>query len=386
MRTIVIGGGIGGLTAAIALGRRGWDVTVLEQAPRLEPVGSGLAIAVNGLRALDVIGLGDPVRALSRIQGQVGIRRPDGRWLTHTSGDAADERYGDRAAVMLLRSHLVDLLADALGPDRLRLGTEVTGVDATTGTVHTDAGDLTADLVVAADGIHSPTRRALFPGHPDPVYSGVTAWRGLAPKPDTPLRNSETWGRGLVFGAHPLDDETVYFYATDLAPPGEVTEDERGELLRRFQEWHEPIPQLLRAADPAAIIRNDLYYLKKPLPAMHRGRVALVGDAAHPMTPNLGQGACQAIEDAIVLAHLAGGDLAAYTEARLSRTASVVRQSMNVCRMTKLRSPLAVALRDTAMSVATRFMPDLMLRQADGILRWRPPRKAGCDRVRDGRG
>src|SRR5690606_4369973 len=183
-----------------------------------------------------------------------------------------------------------------------------------------------------------------------------------------------------------LDDETVYFYATDLAPPGEVAEDEKGALLRRFQGWHDPIPELLNAADPGAIIRNDLYYLKKPLPAMHRGRVALVGDAAHPMTPNLGQGACQAIEDAIVLAHLAGGDLAAYTEARLSRTASVVRQSMNVCRMTKLRSPLAVALRDTAMSLATRLMPDLMLRRADGILRWRPPRRAGCDRVRDGRG
>src|SRR5690606_8899871 len=137
-------------------------------------------------------------------------------------------------------------------------GTEVTGVDATTGTVRTDAGDLTADLVVAADGIHSPTRRALFPGHPDPGYSGVTAWRGLAPKPDTPLRNGETWGRGLVFGAHPLDDETVYFYATDLAPPGEAAEDGKGALLRRVQGCHDPIPELLNGADPGAITRTDL--------------------------------------------------------------------------------------------------------------------------------
>ncbi|MFG1945188.1 FAD-dependent monooxygenase [Nonomuraea sp. NPDC048826] len=379
MKAIIIGGGIGGLTAGVALRDRGWDVTVLERAPNLEPVGSGLAIAVNGLRALDTIGLGDPVRALSRMQGQIGIRRPDGRWLTHTSGDEAAERYGDQAAVVLLRSRLVDLLAEALGPDRLRLGTTVTGVDATTGAVLTDAGEFTGDLVVAADGIHSPSRRAIFPDHPGPVHSGVTAWRGLVPRPAEPLRSSESWGRGLVFGAHPLDEETVYFYATDLAPAGESAGDERAELIRRFGGWHEPIPALLRDADPARILRNDLYYLRDPLPAMHAGRVALLGDAAHPMTPNLGQGACQAIEDAVVLAHVAGGDLAAYTEARLGRTAEVVRRSMSICRMTKLRNPAAVALRDTAMSLATRLTPDLMLRSMDGILRWRPPAPASSD-------
>jgi 2-polyprenyl-6-methoxyphenol hydroxylase-like FAD-dependent oxidoreductase len=379
MEAIVIGGGIGGLTAGIALSRKGWDVTVLERAEKLEPVGSGLAVAVNGLRALDTIGLGDLVRALSRVQGQIGIRRPDGRWLTHTTGEDAHARYGDTAAAALLRSQLVDLLAKALGPERLRLGVTVTGVDADTGVVRTDAGEMRADLVVAADGIHSPTRRALFPGHPGPVYSGVTAWRGLVPRPDTPLRSAESWGRGTVFGAHPLDENTVYFYATDVVPAGQRADDERAELLRRFGGWHDPIPELLRSAEPGAIIRTDLYYLREPLPAMHAGRVALLGDAAHPMTPNLGQGACQAIEDAIVLAHLAGGDLAAYTEARLGRTAEVVRRSMSICRMTKVRNPLAVAARDAAMTLASRLTPDLMLRSMDGILRWRPPARAAGD-------
>ncbi|MDA0638647.1 FAD-dependent monooxygenase [Nonomuraea sp. MCN248] len=386
MKAIVIGGGIGGLTAAVALSHRGWDVTVLERAPTVEPVGSGLAIAVNGLRALDTIGLGDRVRALSRVQGRIGIRRPGGRWLTHTSGEEAAARYGGQAAVMMLRAQLVDLLAEALGPDRLRLGTTVTGVDTAAGVVRSDAGEFAGDLVVAADGIHSPTRRAIFPDHPGPVYAGVTAWRGLAPRPGAPLRGAESWGRGLVFGTHPLDDETVYFYATDVVPAGETPAgDERAELTRRFGGWHEPIPELLRSADPARILRTDLYYLREPLPAMHAGRVALLGDAAHPMTPNLGQGACQAIEDAVVLAHLAGGDLTAYTEARLGRTADVVRRSMGVCRMTKLRHPVAVALRDTAMSLATRLTPDLMLRPMDGILRWRPPAPAASDPVPDGR-
>jgi 2-polyprenyl-6-methoxyphenol hydroxylase-like FAD-dependent oxidoreductase len=375
-KAVVIGGGIGGLTAGIALHREGWEVSVLERAPKLEPVGSGLAIAVNGLRALDTLGLGDAVRRLSRVQGQAGIRAAGGRWLTHTTEDTARRRYGD-SVVVLLRATLVDLLVDALGPERLRLNTTVTAVDATTGEVRIDGGRLRADLVVAADGINSAVRAALFPGHPAPAYAGVTAWRGLAPRPDVPIRSAESWGRGTVFGAHPISDDLVYFYATDLSPAGAAHGDERAELLRRFGGWHQPIPAVLRAADPARIIRNDLFSLREPLPAMHAGRVALVGDAAHPMTPNLGQGACQAIEDAVVLARLADGDLAAYTEARLRRTAEVVRRSMSICTLTKLRDPVAVALRDSGMSLATRLMPDLMLRSMDGILGWRPPPRTG---------
>jgi 2-polyprenyl-6-methoxyphenol hydroxylase-like FAD-dependent oxidoreductase len=369
-KAVVIGGGIGGLTAGIALHREGWEVTVLERAPELEPVGSGLAISANGLRALDTLDLGDAVRELSRVQGQAGIRAADGRWLTHTTEDKARQRYGD-SVVVLLRATLVDLLADALGRERLRLDTTVTDVD-----------ELRADLVVAADGIGSPVRAALFPGHPGPVYAGVTAWRGLAPRPDVPIQSSESWGRGTVFGVHPISDDLVYFYATDLAPAGAAHGDQREELLRRFGGWHQPIPAVLRAADPARIIRNDLYYLREPLPAMHSGRVALVGDAAHPMTPNLGQGACQAIEDAVVLARLADGDLSAYTEARLRRTAEVVRRSMSICAMTKLRNPVAVALRDRGMSLATRLTPDLMLRSMDGILGWRPPARPGSGQER----
>ncbi|MFI7707935.1 FAD-dependent monooxygenase [Nonomuraea sp. NPDC049480] len=381
-RAVVIGGGIGGLTSGIALRGQGWDVTVLERAPKIDPVGSGLGIAANALKALDTVGLGDRIRKLSKIQGQVGIRRRDGRWLVHTTPDAAEARYGDSAVVML-RATLMEVLAGALGDDDLRLGVSVSGVDADSGVVHTDEGDLQADLVVAADGIRSKTRHMLFPQHPGPAYSGVTAWRGLIPRGDLDVRSMESWGRGLIFGVHPLNGDVVYVYATDVLPAGTVFGDEREELLRRFGDWHEPIPGLLRAADPADIIRNDVYSFDTPLPAFHRGKVALVGDAAHAMTPNLGQGACQAIEDAVVLAHLAGrargtadpghGYLAAYTAARLERTSKVMRQSMSICRMTKLRNPVAIWLRDLGMSVAARALPDMMLKSMDEVLRWHPP-------------
>lgn len=371
-KAVVIGGGVGGLTAGVALRRRGWDVTVLERASQIEPVGSGLAIAANALKALDVLELGDRIRGLATAEGRLGLRRADGRWMVHTSEAEADNKYGD-SMVITLRATLMEVLIDALGPGRLLLNSAVSEVDAGKGLVRTEAGELAADLIVAADGIHSATRRALFPEHPGPVYSGVTAWRGLVPRDGLSVPRSESWGRGTVFGIHLLAGDVVYVYATDVVPAGVTHSDEREELLRRFGGWHEPIPALLRAADPDDIIRNDIYYNAEPLPAFHRGRVALVGDAAHAMTPNLGQGACQAIEDGVVLAHVAGRDLAEYSAARMERTAKIVRRSMTMCRMSKLRNPLAVRLRDFGLSAAARLSPDLMLRSMDEMLRWRPP-------------
>ncbi|MEV4076486.1 FAD-dependent monooxygenase [Nonomuraea fuscirosea] len=371
-KAVVIGGGVGGLAAGVALRRKGWDVTVLERVPVIEPVGSGLAISANALKALDAVGLGDRIRALSAAEGPFGVRRSDGRWMVHATEADADADYGD-SVVVLLRATLMEVLLDALGHDRLLLGTAVKDVDADRGVVRTEAGDLDADLVVAADGIHSATRRALFPGHPGPAYSGVTAWRGLVPRGGLTVPRSESWGRGTVFGVHLLAGDVVYFYATDVLPAGTVHADEREELLRRFGGWHEPIPALLRAADPAMIIRNDIHHQARPLPAFHRGRVALVGDAAHAMTPNLGQGACQAIEDGVVLAHVAGGDLAAYSAARVERTTKIVQRSMTLCRMSKIRNPAAVWLRDAGLSAAARLSPGLMLRSMDELLRWRPP-------------
>lgn len=402
-RALVIGGGVGGLSAGVALLRKGWDVTVLERASAIEPVGAGLAIAANALKALDALGLGDRVRDLAHAEGPLVLRRADGRLLTGTTEEAADSAYGDSVVVML-RAALLDILAEAFtaASGCLRLDAAVTEVDAERGVVRTAAGDLEADLVVAADGIHSVTRRALFPGHPGAVYAGVTVWRALVPLGDVrlgdvPLEDvrlgdgslggpsrvprSESWGRGAVFGIQLLAGDVVYLYATDVAPPGGAAADEREEMLRRFGGWHEPIPALLRAADPARIIRGDIYHYATPLPAYHRGRVALVGDAAHAMTPNLGQGACQAIEDAVVLGHVADpsrpdGGLAAYSAARRERTTRIVRRSMTLCRLSRLRNPVAVWLRDSAVSAVGRIMPDLMLRSMDEVLRWRPPAEA----------
>ncbi len=369
-QAIVIGGGIGGLAAGVALQRRGWDVTVLERAAKLEPVGAGLAVAPNALRTLDALGVGGRLRELAALQGAAGIRRPDGRWITRTDAGKAAARYGE-PAIAVHRATLVEVLSAGLAPGTLRLGLPAEDVDPRTGRVDTADGPLTADLVVAADGLHSPVRAKLFPDHPGPVYTGVTSWRIVVPAWPRKLDIAETWGAGKVFGVTELGDGRVYCYATAPAAPGGQAPDERAEMLRRFAGWHEPIPSLIAAAE--SVTRTDIRCLEQPLPRFHSGRVALLGDAAHAMTPNLGQGACQAIEDAAVLAAYAD-DLGRYTRERLGRTSEVARASRRVSRLAGLDNPVAEWLRNTGMGLAGRLGPDMILRQMDPVMGWRPPR------------
>jgi 2-polyprenyl-6-methoxyphenol hydroxylase-like FAD-dependent oxidoreductase len=388
---VVAGAGIGGLTAGVALARQGWDVTVVERAPVLEPAGAGLGLGPNALHALDAISLGDAVRRFSAIQGRGGLRRPDGRWLIRTDLGAVAARFGD-PQLMVPRADLMSLLAASLPDGALRLGVTVTSVDAgdagRQARLVISTGELTADLVVAADGIGSRLRAILFPGHPGPRYSGYTAWRFLTPpprpagSPACPVEAAETWGPGAIFGTMPLADGRVYCYASAAARPGVRAADEAAELERRFGRWHDPIPGLIGSAGPAKVLHDDVYWLADALPAYHRGRVAVLGDAAHAMTPHLGQGACQAIEDAVVLAWAAGSgagtvtgapDLAAYTAARMRRTRMVVTGSYRAARLAQLTSRPAITLRDTAIGLAGRLAPGLMIRQLDRVANWTPP-------------
>ncbi|MEV5973475.1 FAD-dependent monooxygenase [Streptomyces sp. NPDC051921] len=382
-RAVVVGAGIGGLTAAAALHRRGWHVTVCESAPEPPVTGAGIGLAPNALRALHAIGVDVTQVTGSAVPATMGVRRSDGRWLTRTATADLAARYG-MPPIAVPRPALTDALAAALPAEALRHGTAVTGVDDPGGrpVPRTETGpDLPVDLVVAADGIHSPLRRAFFPAHPGLRYLGETAWRALVEAPDLRIpAMSETWGRGERFGVTPLSDGRFYLYATAAVPPGTRSSDPRAELRRRFGSWHDPIPDLLDLVDrlaPADVLRHDLHELAAPLPRLHHGRIAWLGDAAHAMAPNLGQGGCQAVEDAVVLAHLMpagdsgdGADagipaaLAAYTAARRDRTDAVRVRARRVGRLGALRHPLAVAARDLAVRatptrLALRGMDDL---------------------------
>ncbi|MFI6063825.1 FAD-dependent oxidoreductase [Micromonospora sp. NPDC051227] len=379
---VVVGGGIGGLSAALALHRHGWRVTVLERAAELREVGAGLSLMANAVRGVDALGLGPALRQGGHGEAPGGIRDQHGRWLSRV--DAAEMiRQLGTTALGVHRATLHRTLREALpasslhtnasmehvesGPDRAEV--RYLGSDGS----HT----LDADLVVGADGLRSRVRAQLWPQHPGPVYAGSTTWRAAIAFPD-PIPAAITWGPGAEFGMVPIGDGQLYWYGALNAPPGGHAPDELAALREHFGDWHAPIPELLAATPPEAVLRNDIHYLAAPLPSYVRGRVALLGDAAHAMTPNLGQGAGQAIEDAVVLGAVCAGGakevpaaLAAYDEQRRPRSQSVARASYAAGRFgQQLHNPVAFAMR----TVALRLIPSrLALRSMARYADWRPP-------------
>ncbi|MFC4561998.1 FAD-dependent monooxygenase [Nocardiopsis mangrovi] len=382
---VIVGAGIGGLAAAHALRRIGWQVSVHEQAPVIGPVGAGVGIAPNAVKALDHLGLGAALRDRGRRQDGLEIRRRRGTRLAGISGSDIERRY-DAPFYALHRAELHRLLTAGLDPDTLHTGhcadRVTTSEDRATVGFDTPQGPIsvTADLVVAADGVRSGLRANLFPDYPGPDYAGYTVWRGLVPAEQAaPLRIppvlSETWGRGARFGVAAIDAGRVYWFACESVPEHAALEHDLGRLAARFRDWHDPVPALPAATPEDALMRHDVYYLRERLPGFVRGRVALLGDAAHAVTPDIGQGACLAIEDAVVLAAAiersgTARGLADYDAARRPRTERMARASGRIGRITQTRSRTAAALRDAA---GAALPSSLLLRGAGAAFAWSPP-------------
>ncbi|MDG4839516.1 FAD-dependent oxidoreductase [Micromonospora sp. WMMD967] len=379
---VVVGGGIGGLSAALALHRHGWRVTVLERAAELREVGAGLSLMANAVRGLDALGLGPALRDGGHGEAPGGIRDRHGRWLSRVDATEMVRQLGT-TALGVHRATLHRTLREALPASSLHTDATVEHVES--GPDHAEVRyqgphgpqTLRADLVVGADGLRSRVRAQLWPRHPGPVYAGSTAWRAAIAFPD-PVPAAITWGPGAEFGMVPIGDGQLYWYAALNAPPGGHALDELAALRERFGDWHDPIPALMAATPPGVVLRNDIHHLAAPLPTYVRGRVALLGDAAHAMTPNLGQGAGQAIEDAVVLGAVCSAGatavpaaLAAYDEQRRPRSQAVARASFIAGRFgQQLRNPIAVAVRDNALRLTpARAALRSMARYAD----WRPP-------------
>jgi 2-polyprenyl-6-methoxyphenol hydroxylase-like FAD-dependent oxidoreductase len=298
------------------------------------------------------------------------ILTSEGRELTQAPQDLLE------GTIALHRADLQGALAAAAG--EVRLGVEVTAVESGDDevVVRDAAGnEERGDLLIGADGLSSVVRGAIADVRPR--YAGYTAWRGVSPVAVEPGRLTESWGVGERFGLVDIGRGRTYWFATKNAPEGESDEPEgkKAEILRRFSGWHEPIAAIVDAADDGGILRNDVYYLE-PLPRWRERRVVLVGDAAHATTPGVGQGAAQAIEDAVVLVDLLarGGDLpnalAQYESSRRPRAEAVLKMSRRADKAAQLASPLGWRLRNTLV----RWLPErAQRRQLEQLVRYELP-------------
>ncbi|MFI1919172.1 FAD-dependent monooxygenase [Nocardia sp. NPDC020380] len=356
-RAGVVGGGIGGLAATIALRGAGWDVTVYEQAPRFAEVGAGITLAANALTALDVLGVGESVRAAGVADRRGLARNQRGRVLV-------DAKVSDFVGglIALHRADLIAILAAAVPSECVRAGSRVVGVDAE-GRIETDAGTIQYDLVVGADGVNSVVRQQLWPEAGAVRRTGMTAWRWVldtsAPDPVGVIL-----GERAEAGVVPMAGDRTYVFTA--ARPGIST-------LEYFADWPDPLPKLIAGTDPARVVVDEL--LEIPVPKrLWKDRVALIGDAAHAMRPTLGQGAAMALEDAVTLAACAP-DLGRYSAARRRRVATMSFLSQHGTRFTSPGSGTLAALRDAMFAATPNALSIKMFRLVnDRALRgWRPP-------------
>jgi 2-polyprenyl-6-methoxyphenol hydroxylase-like FAD-dependent oxidoreductase len=356
-RVLVVGAGIGGLVFARALERAGFEASLFERAPAFSPVGAGLLVQAGAMLALRRLGLDDAVFAGgSEVSLGMGLTST-GKVLKSTSMTFLKDEVGARV-VAIHRAKLHEIFAGALERTKVSLAKQCVGFDDDGAGVtlrFADGSSERGGLLVGADGIHSAVRRQLFGDEP-PRYAGYTSWRGIAPRPPgvEPGRVAEIWGRGLRFGFAAVDAGSVYWFAVANAEEGGRDDDARKAVIERFRDFCEPVMALVEATPQERVFRTDICD-RPPIASWSRGRVTLIGDAAHPTTPNLGQGGCMAIEDAVTLAHcLATSDsheaaYAAYERLRVARTTRVVEASWKFGRIAQLEGTVSTALRNFAM-------------------------------------
>jgi 2-polyprenyl-6-methoxyphenol hydroxylase-like FAD-dependent oxidoreductase len=361
-RVLVVGAGIGGLSAATALRHAGLPVHVFEQGPELRDIGAGVGLQVVARKALDWMGFGDTLKSISgHMHKRLELKDRHGKVLAVIPQEAVTVHRRDL---------LLKLGEPLIAAGDIELESRVVAFEQ-------DAGGVTARLedgreergavLVGADGIHSLTREGTLGKQPQ-RYSGFTVWRAIPAFEHQAVAgglSQQAFGRGSLFGMFPSSLGRVYWFASRTAPEGErdAPEGRKAELLSLFRGWYEPVEQLIEATPDDEIDRKDIYD-RPPADRWGEGRVTLLGDAAHATLPTLGQGAGQAIEDSAVLAQrlaerCPGLDdgaaidaaLRDYERTRMPRTAKVVNDSWKISRTYRWSNPVVVWGRDMGLKL-----------------------------------
>ena len=307
LKIAIVGAGIGGLTAGIALRRMGYAVEIYDKASELRPAGAGISLWSNGVKVMNWLGLGDAMASIGGHMERMEYRSHDDKLLSHVDLNPLIEKVGQRP-YPVSRTDLQRILLDAFGEENVRLKSKCIGVeqDANSVTVTFEDGhQTTADVLIAADGVHSILRTYVNGSEVAPRYADYVNWNGLVPaSPD--ISPNDVWGiyvgEGKRASMMPIGGDRFYFFFGAPMPKGTVVEpcDRQAELATLFAGWAAPVQNLIKQLNPLETNRLEISDLD-PLTHIVRDRVVLLGDSAHASTPTLGQGGCQAMEDAEIL-------------------------------------------------------------------------------------
>jgi len=351
----IIGAGIAGLSTAIALDRIGKKVMLFEAAEQIKAVGAGLGMGANAIRAFDKLGIKESVINQGRFLQSFTIFSHKGRKISQTDSSALSKKYGaDNFTIH--RAELHALLSSKINQQNIHTNKKVIDIQQNNDSIlltFKDGSSHDTHYVIAADGIHSAIRSKLL-ADTKPRYAGYTCWRAVIENDKLNIsETSETWGPKGRFGIAPLAANKVYWFACISAPENDIrfANFKVADLLQQFKDFHDPIPAILENTKDDDLLWNDIIDLK-PLSQYAYGNILLIGDAAHATTPNLGQGACQAVEDAVILADEiskaedTGSAFRNFQKRRLKRTHFITDTSWRIGRMAQIKNPLLAVLRN----------------------------------------
>lgn len=356
----IIGGGVAGLTAAIGLLQSSRKFLVFEQAKELKGIGAGFGLAANAIQALNHLGLKDDVEKLGFYTHSYNILDQNGHILLAPDTKKLSEQYNqDNFTIHRADLHLY--LLNRLPAEKVQLGKRAIRFEENTSFITVffdDDTQVKCKYLLIADGVKSPLRQQLLP-HTTPRYSGYTCWRAVIDNSSIQLdKGSETWGTKGRFGMTPLVGNRIYWYACVNSPANNpiFREYRVKDLAAHFKNYHAPIPKILGETKDEHLIWNDIIDIK-PLTHLAYGNILLLGDAGHATTPNLGQGACQALEDVAVLMDELNTSSSVqqafrnFEKRRLKRTKYITDTSKRVGDIAQWDNSFLVNVRNTVMKV-----------------------------------
>ena len=367
----IIGGGIAGLTTALALNKIGIKPTIFEKAQTIKAIGAGLVLAANAIKAFQKLDISDEVIKCGRLIPSFTLYDQKGNPITKTDSKAIGEKYGvDNFTIH--RTELHKLLLSKISSDSIHTNKCAVDIEQTNSSViikFQDGSFHETNFLIIADGIHSLIRKKLLP-NTEPRYSGYTCWRSVIDNINLNLtETSETWGTAGRFGIVPLVDNKIYWFACVNAPQNNnaMKQYKVADLQNHFKDFHEPIPTLLRQTKDENLIWNDIIDLK-PISRYAFDNIVLIGDAAHATTPNLGQGACQAIEDAIILADELKNNsdvkivFKQFEQRRIKRTHYIVNKSWTVGKVAQVENKTMASLRNFVFRLLPASLNERLLK------------------------